>query len=227
MTGEARITAHVLVATTSKAVWVYADSTVRTEEGLLEYTLRSMTKPFRLALSLVFLSAVVDLIGFLFGLFYAGFLYDNLAHFPDDLFARGPRHGAVTSGTAARYLRVTAVRVLLAGAVLGIAGGVAWEVFEAGLGFLLPPGMIYNPPLDSVVDTAFGTLGGALGTLVAVRHLSRTLASYQPPEVYDKKTDPTFRSGVEPRFLRGSDQLSSRSPSNFGPACESAALQLE
>ncbi len=153
-----------------------------------------MTKPFRLALSLVFLSAVVDLIGFLFGLFYAGFLYDNLAHFlttfslvvlATELYVR--HRGKVPE--------VTAVRVLLAGAVLGIAGGVAWEVFEAGLSFLLPPGMIYNPPLDSIVDTAFGTLGGALGTLVAVRYLTRTLASYQPPEVYDKKTDPTFRSG--------------------------------
>ena len=168
-------------------------SVYRTDGKLLEYTLRWMTKPFRLALSLVFLSGVVDLIGFMFGLFYAGLIYDNFAHFLTT-FSLVVLAAELYIRCRGRVPEVAAIRVLLAGAAVGLAGGVGWEAFEAGLKLMLP-GVIYNPPLDSVIDTAFGTLGGALGAWVAVRHLTRTLTVHQPPTMYDKKPRSASRSG--------------------------------
>lgn len=130
--------------------------------------------PFILFMLVV--SGVVDLAGFAFGLFYAGVFYDNLAHFltsfslvalAAELYA--PRREKFFYGGR---------RALAAGALAALAGGVAWEVFEDFLDSLFPA-TIYNPPLDSVVDTAFGMLGGALGAWT-ITHLRR---SSEPPHI--------------------------------------------
>lgn len=116
-------------------------------------------------------SGVVDLAGFSFGLFYAGVFYDNLAHFltsfslvalAAELYA--PRHEKLYH----KGRRAPAAGALAAGALAALAGGVAWEVFENFLDSLFPA-TIYNPPLDSVVDTAFGMLGGAIGAWTIAR----------------------------------------------------------
>lgn len=110
-------------------------------------------------------SAAIDLTGFAFGLFYAGVFYDNLAHFltsfslvalgSEMYLSREKTHNEIKK-------RITVHRALAVGAAIGLVSGVAWEGFETLLDLTFPS-IIYNPPVDSAVDTAFGTLGGALG----------------------------------------------------------------
>lgn len=110
-------------------------------------------------------SGAIDLAGFAFGLFYEGVFYDNLAHFLTTF--------ALVALAAELYLRhdsarerpapaLTARQTLVAGAALALVGGAVWEGFEALLNLAFPQ-TIYNPPVDSVVDTIFGVAGGALG----------------------------------------------------------------
>lgn len=124
-----------------------------------------MKKISSLTLAALCASAVIDLTGFAFGLFYAGVFYDNLAHFlttfslvalVTELYLRGEMNH---SGLR-RYF--TARRALAVGAAAGLLAGIYWEGFEAVLNLAFPE-TIYNPPVDSVVDTAFGVAGGALG----------------------------------------------------------------
>lgn len=124
-----------------------------------------MKKISRFVLVMLAVSALIDLAGFVFGLFYAGIFYDNLAHFLTSfsLVALAAelyfRRGLVSQGSVPR---ITHRYALAVGAALAFAGGVAWEAFEILLNLAFPE-TIYNPPLDTVVDTVFGTAGGALG----------------------------------------------------------------
>jgi predicted Abi (CAAX) family protease len=147
------------------------DGAQERNRDLLVYLIYSMKKISRFVLVMLAASAIVDVIGFAFGLFYAGLFYDNLAHFlttfslvalAGELYFR---RGLVSQ----RVPRLTTRRALAAGAALGFAGGVAWEDFEILLDLAFP-GLIYNPPVDSVVDTLFGTLGGALGLWRSAAH---------------------------------------------------------
>ena len=104
-------------------------------------------------------SLALDFSGLAFGLFYEGAFFDNLAHFLTWL-------ALVAFAAELAHLRgvlppVSGRRALAVGAAVGLVGGVAWEVAEIVADLL--PGYIYNPPLDSVSDTVFGTLGGAVG----------------------------------------------------------------
>lgn len=120
-----------------------------------------MKKISRFVLVMLAASAIIDLAGFAFGLFYAGLFYDNLAHFLTSfsLVALAAelyfRRGLVRERGVPR---ITTRHALVAGAALAFAGGVAWEAFEILLDLAFPE-TIYNPPLDTVVDTAFGTAG--------------------------------------------------------------------
>ena len=49
----------------------------------------------------------------------------------------------------------------MVGALVGLVGGEAWEIVEIVADLL--PVYVYNPPLDSVADTIFGTIGGTVG----------------------------------------------------------------
>jgi len=114
-------------------------------------------------------SLVLDFCGIAFGLFYEGVFFDSLAHFLTWLSLV-----ALTAEIA--HLRgalpaVSGRRALAVGAVIGLVGGVAWEIVEI-VAYLLPV-YIYNPPLDSVSDTAFGTVGGAVGAWAANAYLDR------------------------------------------------------
>lgn len=123
-----------------------------------------MKKVSRFVLAMLAASAVIDLVGFAFGLFYSGIFYDNLAHFMTtfSLVALGGELYLRRALVSQRdFSLLTTRRALAAGAALGLAGGVAWEGFEALLDLAFPA-LIYNPPVDSVVDTAFGTAGGAV-----------------------------------------------------------------
>lgn len=123
-----------------------------------------MKKISSLTLAALIVSAAIDLTGFAFGLFYAGIFYDNLAHFMTtfSLVALAAelylRHEMNHRGVR-RYF--TARRALAVGAAAGLLAGMSWEGFEAILNLAFPE-TIYNPPVDSVVDTAFGVAGGAL-----------------------------------------------------------------
>jgi hypothetical protein len=104
-------------------------------------------------------SIALDFSGIAFGLFYEGFFFDNLAHFLTWL-------ALVALAAEIAHLRgalpiVSGRRALAVGAVVGLVGGVAWEIFEIVVDLL--PVFIHNPPLDSVSDTVFGTVGGAIG----------------------------------------------------------------
>ncbi|HZY65501.1 MAG TPA: hypothetical protein VFE21_06455 [Rubrobacteraceae bacterium] len=117
-------------------------------------------------------SLTLDVAGLAFGLFYEGLFYDNLAHFLTTfaLIALGvelAQHRGVLPQL------VSGRRALVAGAVVGLVGGGVWEMIEVLADFLLPV-FIYNPPLDTVMDMAFGTLGGAIGAWRTFAHLGIT-----------------------------------------------------
>ncbi len=104
-------------------------------------------------------SLVLDFSGLAFGLFYEGIFFDNLAHFLTWL-------ALVALAAELAHLRgalpaVSGRRALAVGAVVGLLGGVAWEIGESVADLL--PVYIHNPPLDSVFDTIFGIAGGAIG----------------------------------------------------------------
>lgn len=119
-----------------------------------------MKKVSGFTLTMLAVSGVLDFSGLAFGLFYAGLFFDNVAHFLTSLalvalaveLARPRSKASFGSGR----------RALVAGAVVGLIGGIAWELIEV-LASLLLPVFIYNPPVDTVFDTVFGTLGGAVG----------------------------------------------------------------
>ena len=115
-------------------------------------------------------SLALDVSGLAFGLFYEGVFYDNLAHFLTTF-------ALVCLGVEFAQPRgmfpwlVFGRRALVAGAVVGLAGGGVWEMIEVLADSLLPV-FIYNPPLDTVLDMSFGTLGGAVGALRTVAYLN-------------------------------------------------------
>lgn len=121
---------------------------------------------------MLIMSIVLDFSGLAFGLFYEGFFYDNLAHFLTTF-------ALVALAMELAHLRgvlpqlVSGRRALVAGAVVGLGGGGVWEIIEVLVDFLLPV-FIYNPPLDTVLDMAFGTLGGAIGARWTVVYLDLT-----------------------------------------------------
>ena len=111
----------------------------------------------------------------LFGLFYGGAFWDNLAHFSTSA-------ALVALAAELAYLRGLSSPlflprwVFIAGAVAGFVGGGAWEGIEA-LANLLFPKLIYNPPLDTIFDMAFGSLGGAVGAWVTAVYPGRKISS--------------------------------------------------
>ncbi len=130
-----------------------------------------LKKPSRFVLAVLAVSLVFDLSGMVFGLFYEGIFYDNLAHFVTSfalvaLAAELGQHRGVLS------LLVPGGRALVAGAVAGLIGGGAWEVLEVISDFLFPV-LIYNPPWDTVTDMALGSLGGAVGAWRTTAYLNR------------------------------------------------------
>lgn len=96
-----------------------------------------------------------------FGFFYEGVFLDNLAHFLTS-FAFVALAAEIAQHRGKLPLLVPGHRALVAGAVVGLVGGGVWEIVEevADLAF---PVLIYNPPLDTVLDIMFGSLGGAVG----------------------------------------------------------------
>ena len=104
-------------------------------------------------------SIVLKLSGIGSGLLYEGVFFDNLAHFLSWL-------ALVALAAEIAHLRgalpaVSGRRALAVGAAVGLVGGVAWEIVEIVADLL--PVYVYNPPPDSVADTVFGTVGGAVG----------------------------------------------------------------
>ena len=115
-------------------------------------------------------SVALDFSGLAFGLFYEGVFFDNLAHFLTWL-ALVALAAELAHLRGAAIAPVSARRALVVGAAVGLVGGVAWEVVEIVADLL--PVYIYNPPLDSVSDTAFGTVGGAVGAWRTNAYLGR------------------------------------------------------
>lgn len=130
-----------------------------------------MKKPFRFVLVTLAVSLVFDLAGMIFGLFYEGVFYDNLAHFLTS-FALVALAAELAQHRGVLPLLVPGGRALVAGAVVGLVGGGAWEVLEM-IADLLFPVLIYNPPADTIIDMAFGSLGGAVGAWRTTALLNR------------------------------------------------------
>ncbi len=128
-------------------------------------------KPSGFVLATLIVSLVFDLSGMTFGLFYEGVFYDNLAHFLTS-FALVALAAELAQHRGALPLLVPGGRALVAGAVVGFVGGGAWEVLEVAADFLFPV-LIYNPPLDTVTDMIFGSLGGAFGAWRTTAYLNR------------------------------------------------------
>ena len=125
----------------------------------LQRAVRGMNKLSYFVRATLLGSIALNFSGIAFGLFYEGVFFDNLAHFLTWL-------SLVALAAEVAHLRgalpaVSGRRELAVGAAVGLVGGVAWEVVEIVADLL--PVYVYNPPLDSVADTVFGTVGGAVG----------------------------------------------------------------
>lgn len=120
-------------------------------------------------ITLIF-SLTFDVSGLALGLFYEGFFYDNLAHFLTT-FALVALAAELAQHRSVLPQLVSGRRALIVGAAVGLAGGGVWEIIEV-LADLLLPVFIYNPPLDTVVDMTFGSLGGAIGARRTVAYLA-------------------------------------------------------
>jgi hypothetical protein len=129
------------------------------------------SKPSRFVLVTLTVSLVFDLSGMIFGLFYEGIFYDNLAHFMTS-FALVALAAELAQQRGVLPLLVPGGRALATGMVVGLVGGGVWEVFEVIADFLFPV-LIYNPPLDTVTDMIFGSLGGAFGAWRTAAYLNR------------------------------------------------------
>lgn len=116
-------------------------------------------------------SLLLDLSGMAFGLFYEGVFFDNLAHFLTS-FALVALAAEIAQHRGMLPLLVPGSQALVAGAVVGFVGGGAWEIVEAVADFLFPV-LIYNPPLDTILDMTFGALGGAVGAWRMTAYLNR------------------------------------------------------
>ena len=124
-------------------------------------------------------SLLFDLSGMALGLFYEGVFYDNLVHFLTS-FALVALAAEIAQHRGMLPLLVPGgSRALVAGAVVGFVGGGAWEIVEVSADFLFPV-FIYNPPLDTVLEMAFGALGGAGGAWRTPAYLHRK-ALRNPP----------------------------------------------
>ena len=115
-----------------------------------------------------------------FGLFYEEIFYDyeeifydNLAHFLTS-FALVALAAELAQHHEALPVLVSGRRSLMAGALVGFVGGGAWEIVEIIADFAFPV-FIYNPPLETAIDMAFGTVGEAGGAW-------RTNAVYTTPK---------------------------------------------
>lgn len=115
----------------------------------------------RFVIVMVGASLLFDLSGIVFGLFYEGIFYDNLAHFLTS-FALVALAAELAQHRGVLPLLASGRQALIVGAVVGFIGGGAWEIVEMIADFLFPV-FIYNPPLDTAMDMVFGTLGGAVG----------------------------------------------------------------
>ncbi|HKH09932.1 MAG TPA: hypothetical protein VKA73_02190 [Rubrobacter sp.] len=130
-----------------------------------------LREPSPFVLAVLIVSILFDLSGMTFGLFYEGIFYDNLAHFLTS-FALVALAAELAQERGALPLTVPGGRALVAGAVVGFVGGGAWEVMETIADSLLPD-LVYNPPLDTLTDMIFGTLGGAVGAWRTAAYLNR------------------------------------------------------
>lgn len=129
-----------------------------------------LKKPSRFILVTLIVSLVFDLSGLVFGLFYEGMFYDNLAHFLTS-FALVALAAELAQQRGALPLLVPGGRALVAGAVVGLVGGGVWELLEVIADSLFP--LVYNPPLDTLTDTILGSLGGAAGAWRTTAYLHR------------------------------------------------------
>jgi len=135
-------------------------------------------KPSRFVLVTLISCLVFDVSGLIFGLFYEGIFYDNLAHFMTS-FALVALATELAQQRGVLPLLVPGSRALAAGMVVGLVGGGVWEVFEVIADFLFPV-LIYNPPLDTVTDMVFGSLGGAFGVWRTAAYLNRKPSRKMP-----------------------------------------------
>lgn len=135
-----------------------------------------MKKLSRTVLVLLFVSGAVDFSGLAFGLFYEGFFFDNFAHFLTSMALV-----SLATELAHWYSNISfgsVWRTLLAGALLGLVGGGLWEIFEVFVDYFVPG--VYNPPVDTLLDMTFGTLGGAAGAWRTQAYLAPTAKHRRP-----------------------------------------------
>lgn len=143
----------------------------RRRKGILARIVGRFGNVSRFALVVSVGSLLFDLYGMAFGLFYEGIFYDNFAHFLT-AFAFVAFAAEIAQHRGTLPLLVPGRRALVAGAVVSLAGGGAWEIVEMMADFLFPA-LIYNPPLDTVFDMTFGVLGGAIGAWRTTAYLNR------------------------------------------------------
>ncbi len=123
--------------------------------------------------TLLLLVAVLNTAGWVLDFFRRIPPYDEIVHFVTPLtFVAIASAIIYRSGGRDTFFRST-MRALVTGAVLGLVGAVAWELFEVLLVRVVPGISFPTPPVDTAVDIALGTAGGAAGARLVDWRLDR------------------------------------------------------
>lgn len=129
--------------------------------------------PRRWVIALILVCVLLNGAGFLWDLFEPVLLYDEIAHVLTPFVLVAIAAEIVYRSGGDDVFFGTPRRAMLTGAVIGLAGAVAWEVIEIVLDLLFPEASIDHALPDTIFDIVLGVLGGAAGAYVADRFLDR------------------------------------------------------
>ncbi len=124
---------------------------------------------------LLLVVAVLNAAGWLFNLFSHIPPYDEIVHFLTPLTLVAIASTVIYRSSGRDEFFSSTTRALLTGAVLGLIGAIAWELFEILIVRVFAGISFPTPPLDTAVDIALGTAGGAAGAQIVDWRLDRLL----------------------------------------------------
>ncbi|MDP9381072.1 MAG: hypothetical protein M3Q29_13175 [Chloroflexota bacterium] len=151
-------------------MWEYPEKEIE----MRAYGGRRSVHDWMLVLVLLLLAvAILNAAGWMLNLFSRIPPYDEIVHFVTPLTLVAIASTLIyRSGGRDEFFSST-TRALLTGAMLGLIGAIAWELFEVLLVRLFPGIDFPTPPLDTAVDVMLGTAGGAVGARLVDWRLDR------------------------------------------------------
>ncbi len=122
---------------------------------------------------LLLVVAILNAVGWMLNFFSRIPPYDEIVHFLTPLTLVAIASTMIYRSGGRDEFFSSPTRALLTGAVLGLIGAIGWELFEVLIVRMLAAISFPTPPLDTAVDIALGTAGGAVGARIVDWRLVR------------------------------------------------------